>query len=521
MTEPFARLSEAEAAMGNPSLALLRQKWAAVVLATLAPIFEQGQSSLSVDDFHARAARVFASMRERDRSFPVDPDDPKQVREECRAWVSKEWLERHGEVDGEVYRISAEAREAIRIVNELGKARAAMSESQVSAVLTKARELALKVTADPEARMRGIRIEIDDLERRLDARRAELAELEAGGLVDMPDDYAVLAEFINLREEVDRLPHDLKRVEDEFRNLAQEVRDDFMAEARPHGEIVGEYLRRADELATADRFGRGFESAKRLLIDDYAQDQLRNSLEMIVEYRFADDPLNERDRADLRRTMHMVTESVSAVLDQRDALISRLVAFITRHNGLREREVNDALRAAKNQLRRWAAVNTSRATIPLPVGHFAEPGTDHDGPVFTHGEVGVADVATFRERPVRKRVSTPLQSLAESAGIGRPEFSVEDLRARGGPFYAELADAIEAATRGGRAVGAAELFNSLPVATRRPVDMLGLVDIAAKQRALRLDAPVEEFYAVRHDGSCETFLLPEITFVSTRPPAER
>ena len=471
-----------------------------------------------MEEFHARAGRVFAAMRQRDPSFPVDADDPKQVRDECRAWVGKEWLERHGEVDGEMYRISAEAREAIRIVAELGRVRAAISESQIGAVLMRARELALKVTADPQARMAGIRIEIDDLERKLGARRSELAELESGGVVEMPDDWTVLGEFIGLREEINRLPHDLKRVEDEFRKLAQELRDDFMAETRPHGEIVGEYLRRAEELAAADRFGRGFQSAKRLLTDDRAQDQLRHHLETIVGYDFVDDPLNDRDRADLRRTMHMVTESVSAVLNQRDALITRLVGFITRHDALRERELTEALRAAKNQLRRWAAVNPARATCPLPIGHHAEPGSDPDGPVRIHGEVGTADVATFRERAMVRRVPTPLASLADQTGTGPPELSAAELRAKGGAFYVELADAVERATADGRAVGAAELFNSLPEDTRRPVDIFGLVDIAAKQHALRPGAPVEEFHAVRPDGSRETFLVPETTFVAAAPP---
>ncbi len=516
--------------MRHPSLSLLRQKYAPVVLATLRPIFEQGQSSLPVDEFHARATRVFAAARDRDESFPVNPDDPRQVRDECRSWVTKEWLERHGEVDGEVYRISAEAREVIRIVSELGRARSAMSESQVIAVITKARELALKVTADPKSRMDGIQLEIGDLKRKLADREKELANLEAGGFVELPDDEMVLDAFIDLREEIEGMPHDLKRVEDEFRALAQEVRDRFLSETRPHGEIVGEYLRRADELATADRYGRGFQSAKRLLTDARLQDQLRHDLETIVSYRFSVDPLNERDRADVRATMHMVTESVSAVLDQRDALIARLVGFITRHDALRERELNDALKAAKYQLRQWAAVNTTRASTSLPVGHHADHAGDSDGPVDVTGEMGIAETSTFREKPLKKRVRTDLTPLAQSGGGAPPKFSVGDLRAKGGPFYAELADAVERATRGGRGVPAAEVFNSLPEEYRRPVDIFGLVDLATRQRALRPSAllpgaPVEEFHAVRPDGTHETFLLPALTFVSsdpnsTAPPSE-
>lgn len=534
MTEPYARLAEAAIALEKPSLSLLRQKMAPAVLATLTPVFESGQSSIPVDEFHARAAQVFAAVRDRDPQFSIDPDDARQVRDECRQWVEKDWLERHADGEGESYRIAPEAREAIRIVGELGRVRAALSESQISAVLTRARDLALKVTADPESRMAGIRVEIDDLEAKLARRRAELEDLEAGGAVDMPDDYSVLTEFVLLQEEVERLPHDLRRVEDEFRALAQQVRNDFMAETRPHGEIIGEYLQSADDLTTADRYGRGFQSAKGLLTDDIAQDQLRHHLETIVGHQFADgDPIDDKDRSDLRQTIHLVTKSVSAVLDQRDVLVGRLVGFITRHNALREKELHEALRAAKHQLRVWAEDNTARATVPLPVGHYADHAGDLDSPVIATGEVSTVDTTTFRERPLRKRVATGLVPLSEMQSDATPTFSVEELRKLGGPFYEELAAAVEEATREAGYVGAADLFNSLPVATRRPVDIFGLVDLATKQYALRPGAPVEEFHAVRPDGSTASFLIPQITFVrasvdsdadesvwSARPPEE-
>ncbi|MCW2646138.1 MAG: hypothetical protein JWP07_2247 [Pseudonocardiales bacterium] len=72
MTEPYARLADAAIALENPSLSLLRQKMAPAVLATLTPVFESGQSSIPVDEFHARAAQVFAAVRDRDAQFSID-----------------------------------------------------------------------------------------------------------------------------------------------------------------------------------------------------------------------------------------------------------------------------------------------------------------------------------------------------------------------------------------------------------------------------------------------------------------
>ena len=132
MTDPELRLLEAQEAMSNPIWRLFRQTWAPVVLATILPVYEKGQSTIDVDEFHTQAAKVMAAMRQRDPAYPVDPDDPKAVRTECRTWVEGDrWLERHGEADGEVYRLTPEAREVIGIVSRLRETDPGINASRV------------------------------------------------------------------------------------------------------------------------------------------------------------------------------------------------------------------------------------------------------------------------------------------------------------------------------------------------------------------------------------------------------
>jgi hypothetical protein len=83
-----------------------------MVVATILPLIEQGVSSVPTGEFHGLAARVFGVVRERDASFAVDPSDARAVREECRSWVAARWLERSGDADGELYRVSPEARDS-------------------------------------------------------------------------------------------------------------------------------------------------------------------------------------------------------------------------------------------------------------------------------------------------------------------------------------------------------------------------------------------------------------------------
>lgn len=501
MTDPELRLLEAQEAMSNPIWRLFRQTWVPVVLATIIPVYEKNQSTIDVDEFHAQAARVMTAMRQRDPNYPVDPDDAKAVRIECRTWVEGDrWLERHGETDGEVYRLTPEAREVIGIVSRLRQTDPGINASRVQLVLDRVHALAVSTAVDPAERMRGLREQIDDLELQLSRKKAELQRLDDGGDVELAPDEHVLTEFLSVRADMNELPRDIKRVEDSFRSLAQHIRRDYLAEinghpTRSHGEIVADYLQRAQALATADRYGRGFQAAKQLLTDDRAQARLLTDLARIVEHPFSE-VLDERDRTELRRTVHMIADSVHAVLDQRRQMTDRLVRFIASRDAARHRRLNELLNETHTALQRWADGRGPRATVTLPAS------------------ASLAEVATFRTKPAVKRVPTAIRPLSGTRGSGRPDVDVAAMRAKGGPYYSELRGAIIAATGDGRAVGGAELFHSLSASTRRPVDIHGLLHVAAQQHALRPGAPVEEFLAVRSNGEHVTFLVPEITFVS-------
>jgi hypothetical protein len=514
MTDPVASMLEAREAMGNATWLLLRQeKWAPIILATLSTVFDRGQHQMPSEDFHVQVSRTFDTLREQVDDFPVPADDPKAVRSACKSWVEKGWLLRHAENTGEIYRMSSEAREAIRIVQSLTNTRAAVSESQVRVVLDRAQQLALKATSDPEERMHSLRGEIARLEHELGRRRAELERLEDGGPVDLIDDEDVHNEYLLLRDDIDRLPSDLKRVEESFHALAQDLLSAFFSETRPHGEVVAEYLQKTRELAQADRYGRGFQQAKRLLTDPLERQQLQSHLATILEHPFADTQLSPRARADLRGTVHLIGDSVSAVIEQRRGMTRRLTSFILSNDTQRERELDDALRTAQARLREWGAEHGPRASLRLPIGHYAVGDEDPDGPVIAGGEVGIAAVATLREKPRQLRVPTSLKQLSESGGTTPGDFSADDLRAKGGPFYEELATAIRRATVRGRVAASAALFNDLPDHLRRPVDLLGLLTLATELGAMRQGLPVEEYHAVRPDGSAVTYIAPAVTFV--------
>jgi hypothetical protein len=72
--------------------------------------------------------------------------------------------------------------------------------------------------------------------------------------------------------------------------------------------------------------------------------------------------------------------------------------------------------------------------------------------------------------------------LAESSGGEPPEFSIDELRSRGGPFYSAIADALTEEVAAKHAVGAADAFNRLPDSMRRSADIMAVLDYAAPVR---------------------------------------
>ncbi|AKU14868.1 DUF3375 family protein [Luteipulveratus mongoliensis] len=514
MSDPVARFREAEGALNNKTVSLFRQPvWGPLVLATLMDAFEAGRQEIPAEQFHVRAAHAFDAIREQSSSFPEGLDDPKAVRDRCKSWVGDGWMERHLLNGTEVYRLTAVAREAIAICRQLSSTRAAMSESQVRVVLDRAQALAVKATSDSAARQRSLRDEIARLEYETTKRQAELARLEAGGAVETVDDEEVLNEYLILRDDIDRIPSDLKRVEESFSAMAHNIREDFLTETRSHGEVLGEYLQRANNLVVADRYGRGFEQAKRMLSDPHLRTELARHLQTIMEHPFAE-VLADRERSELQQTVNMIAESVSAVFAQRREMTKRLTSYLTAHDASRERELDDALRGAQGALQKWSAEHGMRDRLRLPVGFTRTDGDDPDEPVCSIGEVSTADVATMRERAVGKPARTGLTPLSAATGSGGTPISLEDVRSKGGPFYTELAAAVEIATSSGGAAAGADIYNRLPSRTRRPVDLLGMLAMAAQEGAFDWDLPLEEYYAIRPDGTEQTFLAPSLTFVA-------
>ena len=179
-----------------------------------------------------------------------------------------------------------------------------------------------------------------------------------------------------------------------------------------------------------------------------------------------------------------------------------LRAYITRHDGLRERELDEALRRCQSNLARWMEVSGPRArtTVALDLPSHA--------------------VGHLRQKFYNPNDHVPPPPLTDSEAEAADPVSLEQLRQQGGPSLEAFRDRIAAMLHtGASGFTAGEVFASAPTGLRRPVEILGLVHIAAGAGAGEPTEPgdTELFAAIRPDGTQRSFLVPALTFT----PPER
>ncbi len=281
-------------------------------------------------------------------------------------------------------------------------------------------------------------------------------------------------------------------MEERFAQIRAEILASFRSEARPAGEVIDDYLARADALMTATPEGRAFEGAFALLRDDSMVGQLRDDLAALLEHPLSDQLLADGERAELRGTVRLIREGLDRVLSQRSRVTSTLKEYIVSHDATRDRELEQTLRRIESEMMTWMANSGPRATVDLPLLPAR------------------VEVEHLRERfhdPADDVVPARLADLAppESDGPSR-----QDLMALGGPSLAALRDRLDQALGSlDPAASLGDLFDSLDPSLRRPVEILGLLHLAA-DRDLAAEQGTETYRAVRPDGSQRTFRVPRI-----------
>lgn len=483
ITSEYARVREA---FDKPTIGLLGAKWAPVAIAVFRRVFSRESQFVPVDRLHIQVEEYVAELASTGAAVP--DDDGRTL---CRNWMNRQWLYRTAGADEEEeqYSLTSHALEALAVIDNLASDRALISESRLSMILDSVHRWALRATPDPQDRILRLDAQIAEL-------TAERDRLAGGGEVVAASDEHMLDGYANLTDLLRQLPGDFKRVEESVEAMHRRIVEDFREDERPISAVLDEYLERTDRLMDSTPEGRAFEGAFQLLLDEDLLHALKDDLHTILDHPFATS-LAAHEKATFRSAVAVIRSGVDDVLTRRSRLTATLRDHIVNHDVVKDRELDATLRRLSQRMAVWMKDAGPRSTVDISLIPEA------------------IEVEHLRERfydPDAESVPPP---LVDGTGADVVTLTIDELRTHGGPLLPELRSALaEALLRdsesGGDHVTMQDLFDELPEALRRPVELYGLLHIGTGIGAMGRSSDTRIVEAVRPDGERVRLRLPTI-----------
>lgn len=457
-------------AFQNPMLDLLHKRHAPLVVSLLSACFTAQHPNVSVAAAHTQIGDALDQLR----AAGYEDDLPMgTARDLCRQWADAGWLMRQVVDDVEVYRLSAQAVDALDVAGRAGGARARVSHSRVRTMLDAVERLSQD--ADPDALVQMARLDAEI--RRL---QKELDRIQRTGAVEEVDDEQLLEEAENVLHLARELPADFARVAESIKSMQRDVVMALRQDERPTGEVLREYLQRAQYVMEATSEGRAFAGALRLIGDPQRLDALSSQLDVILRHRFTQ-RLAPQQRMELQEIGHRIEQGLALVFTAQREASYVITAQVRNHDPLRDRQVDDLLRDVMTGLQTWMGESRRGQSVdPLR-------------------RLPVAEVDHLRQTAADLRPAQPPAPLEDWADSDA-DVSSEEVRAWGGPHYAELGRQLAAFADERGLVDVAAAFSSAPEVLRRPVDLLGLLEMADLQGMTETDE-IAFVDAVRPDGT--------------------
>ncbi|CAM5288683.1 hypothetical protein CVAR21S_02106 [Corynebacterium variabile] len=319
---------------------------------------------------------------------------------------------------------------------------------------------------------------------------AQLSRLEAGE-VEPVDDDQLLEEAENVLHLSRELPADFVRVAESINEMQRDVVADLRRDVRPAGEVLREYLHRGQHVMDATPEGRAFAGALELIGEPEHIDRLTDQLQNLLAQPFARH-LPVTQQHDLAAVAHRVEQGVTEVLTAQRRASHVITAQVRTHDPVRDREVDDLLRTVMSGLQSWMP-QSSRGDRVDPLRSFPA------------AKVGALRRNLNDLQP--ESAPEPLHASEEA-----PEFEGTEGREWGGPRYEDLENYI--GSRADADFDLAEAFAHLAAPARRPVDLLGLLEIAHRNGMVET-GDIATVEARRPDGTVRRFAFGDVTAGTT------
>jgi hypothetical protein len=322
--------------------ALLRSQNVALVLGFLGRVFVDANAS------NLPASRLVSELD--DELFALnqrlgDERFPKNAREYLDDWAAPErgWLRRYYRPgsDEPHYDLTPAVEKALAWVGDLRSRSFIGTESRLNTIFELLRQMVFGAATDPDLRLA-------DLHRRRAALDAEIARV-AEGRVDVADPVTQRDRYQQFARTARELLSDFRQVEDNFRDLDRQLREQIAGWTGSKGELLDDLVVNRRGIAESDQ-GRSFRAFYDLLLSAERQAELTDLLSRLhaiesltdrdtrlerVHYDWID--ASERTQA----TVRLLSEQLRRFLDDQVWLENRRVFELLRSieaNALRVRD---------------------------------------------------------------------------------------------------------------------------------------------------------------------------------------
>jgi hypothetical protein len=492
VSEIAGELARVNGAYEQPTLTLLHQKRAPVILAIFRSAFSRDNITIDAPRLHLQVTTYLEELR-----LAGVADLPSGTgRDLCQRWMRDRWITREPHEDGgETYTLTSHAQDALTLVRSLTRERASLSEHRISTIINAVSRFNSVVNPDRQARAAI-------LERDIARLTTERDRLLAGGDIEPVTDDYMLDGYNELIELVAALPSDFTRVEEAFLGLRSGILEAFRSESSAAGTVVKDYMDQADNLLEATPEGRAFNGAFALLRDDALLLQLSEDLTDLISHPQAANILVAGERRDLRGTVSLIRDGIQRVLAQRGRVSASLRDYIVTHDVSRDRELDATLRGIGAALVPWMENTGSRTTVPLDL----LPATAEVGHLKGRFHDPTADVQP-----------PPLAKPAAQAPV---HMSLADLRLHGGPSLETLRTKLAHDLSTGESASLGEFFSKLDPEYRRAVEIVGLAHLTSGMEQYIRTGEEELYVSIRPDGTERIFSVPRIApTVPTEDPS--
>ena len=233
-------------------------------------------------------------------------------------WTEQGWLRKYAWHDAWYYDLTATAQKAVDWLVSLHQRAFVGTESRLHTVFGLLQEIARDTDTDAARRADWLRGEIARLQ-------AELAQVEATGKVQPRlNELQVKERFLQAESTATALLADFREVEENFRMLTQQVRDEIVQWEKGKGELLAKVFQESDVIRDSEQ-GRSFAAFWRYLMAAQQQETFRATLRQISEVPAVQKLLPEHPLSDIGPQWLQAAAAVQQTIGQLSAQIRRYV----------------------------------------------------------------------------------------------------------------------------------------------------------------------------------------------------